>query len=80
MKTTITRDLPADVYADELAERAFPNQSSGGQWLDEAQFEAYRELSYGIVDQFREPFPELARSDEPAPDMSERHDYGGFVA
>lgn len=56
VKATLTRDLPADVYAYKLANPSFPHQSTGDQWFDEAQFEAYRELGYGLFENFFDDF------------------------
>ncbi len=64
IKTTMTHDLPADVYAYKLADPAFPDQSTGDQWFDEAQFEAYRELGYSIVKSFLDAFAKAGASDE----------------
>jgi hypothetical protein len=64
IKTTMTHDLPADVYAYRLADPAFPDQSTGDQWFDEAQFEAYRELGYSIVKSFLDASAEAGASDE----------------
>ncbi len=46
IKATLFPGLPPDVLGYKLAEPAFPNQSTGDQFFDERQFEAYRELGY----------------------------------
>lgn len=51
LKTTLTHRLPADLYAYKRAHPRFPDQTTGDQWFDEAQFEAYRELGYGLLKQ-----------------------------
>jgi MFS family permease len=42
--------LPIDVVAYAAAHEDFPHQSTGDQWFDEAQFEAYRKLGYAIAE------------------------------
>lgn len=49
IKSTLTRDLPADIYAYKSAYPDFPDQPTGDQFFDEAQFEAYRELGYQLT-------------------------------
>jgi len=46
LKTTMTGNLPEDLYAYKSMNPAFPDQSTADQFFDEAQFEAYRELGY----------------------------------
>lgn len=41
-------DLPEDIYGYKRANPDFPDQTTSDQFFDEAQFEAYRELNYGI--------------------------------
>jgi len=48
LKSTITRNLPADVYAYRLNHQAFPDEPTSDQVFDEIQFEAYRELGYQL--------------------------------
>ncbi|MBF0335991.1 MAG: hypothetical protein HQL40_20540 [Alphaproteobacteria bacterium] len=48
LKPTLTKDLPADLYAYRAANAAFPHESTADQFFDEAQFEAYRELGYQL--------------------------------
>ena len=47
-KSTLTPKLSADVYGYKNANPEFPHQSTGDQFFDEAQFEAYRELGYHL--------------------------------
>jgi hypothetical protein len=49
LKTTLIPDLPPDIYGYKSANKDFPDQSTGDQFFDEAQFEAYRELGYQIT-------------------------------
>jgi hypothetical protein len=46
IKSTLLPDLPADVYGYRARHADFPDQSTGDQFFDENQFEAYRELGY----------------------------------
>lgn len=47
MKPSLTGHEPADVAHYASANRAFPHQTTGDQFFDEHQFEAYRALGYG---------------------------------
>lgn len=50
LKPSLTeKGLPVDVrhYAD--INETFPQQTTGDQWFDEAQFESYRKLGYHVV-------------------------------
>ncbi len=49
IKTTLTRDLPRDVYGYKAAYPTFPDQTTADQFFDETQFEAYRELGYQLT-------------------------------
>jgi len=49
IKTTLTGNLPEDIYGYKSANPAFPDQSTSDQFFDEAQFEAYRELGYQLA-------------------------------
>ncbi|UCF19141.1 MAG: hypothetical protein JSU87_14610, partial [Gemmatimonadota bacterium] len=51
IKTTLTPDLPADVYGYKSANPTFPDQSTADQFFNEDQFEAYRELGYQLAKQ-----------------------------
>lgn len=48
LKTTIFPNLPEDIYGYQRTHPSFPDQTTGDQFFDEAQFEAYRELGYGV--------------------------------
>ena len=48
IKTTLVRDLPADIYGYKLTHDTFPDESTGDQFFDEKQFEAYRELGFQL--------------------------------
>ncbi len=48
IKTTLTEGLPADLYSYKLTHRSYPDESTGDQFFDEKQFEAYRELGYQL--------------------------------
>jgi hypothetical protein len=50
LKTTITKDLPADLYSYRARHNDFPDQPTSDQFFDEKQFEAYRELGYRLAD------------------------------
>lgn len=49
LKPSLTGDEPLDVSGYKATHGAFPHQSTGDQWFDEAQFEAYRALGYHIA-------------------------------
>jgi patatin-like phospholipase len=46
IKSTLLPNLPADLYGYKARQPDFPDQSTGDQFFDENQFEAYRELGY----------------------------------
>ncbi|RMI17559.1 MAG: hypothetical protein D6681_03205, partial [Calditrichaeota bacterium] len=48
IKTAFLEDVPADVFSYRRGHPEFPDQSTGDQFFDEQQFEAYRELGYHI--------------------------------
>jgi hypothetical protein len=50
VKPCMIRELPASVYAYRALNAEFPHQSTGDQFFDEAQFEAYRELGYALME------------------------------
>ncbi len=54
IKTTLTPDLPADLYGYKSAHQDYPDQSTADQFFDEDQFEAYRELGYQLTWQMLE--------------------------
>ncbi len=57
IKTTLTEGLPADLYSYKLAHRNYPDESTGDQFFDEKQFEAYRELGYQLGKQMLNTLP-----------------------
>lgn len=50
IKTHLTGDEPVDIREYALANPDFPQQSTGDQFFDEAQFESYRKLGYHSID------------------------------
>lgn len=48
IKAAMISDLTEDLYVYRRKYRDFPNQSTGDQFYDEPQFEAYRELGFRI--------------------------------
>ena len=48
LKTTVFPNLPEDIYGYKRTHPSFPDQTTSDQFFDEAQFEAYRELGYGV--------------------------------
>jgi hypothetical protein len=47
-KALLTRDLPYELLTYALKETAFPHQSTGDQFFDHEQFDAYRALGFHI--------------------------------
>lgn len=50
LKTTMTANLPVDLYSYRANHPDFPDQPTSDQFFDEMQFEAYRELGYRAAD------------------------------
>jgi hypothetical protein len=48
IKTSVIEGLQEDVYGYDRQHPTFPDESTGDQFFDEFQFEAYRELGYQI--------------------------------
>jgi hypothetical protein len=48
IKSALIEHLSEDIYAYHRQFKEFPNQSTGDQFFDERQFEAYRELGFLI--------------------------------
>jgi hypothetical protein len=48
IKTTLIDGLPEDIYGYKRGHKEFPDETTGDQFFDEAQFEAYRELGFQI--------------------------------
>jgi hypothetical protein len=51
LKSTLIRDLAIGAKGYRGAHHDFPNESTGDQFFDEEQFEAYREVGYRICEQ-----------------------------
>lgn len=51
LKLSMIPGLPADVYTYKGVHPEFPHQSTGDQFFNEKQFEAYRELGYAAANQ-----------------------------
>ena len=49
LKATFIKSLPADLHSYRKVNPVFPNESTGNQFFDETQFEAYRELGYTLA-------------------------------
>jgi hypothetical protein len=49
LKTTMTKNLPADIYGYKDAHQSFPDQPTSDQFFDEVQLETYRELGYQLT-------------------------------
>jgi hypothetical protein len=47
-KASLTGDEPEHLHEYKDKSPQFPHQTIAGQWFDEQQFEAYRELGYHI--------------------------------
>jgi len=54
LKSTLTPELPADLYGYKSAHADYPDQSTADQFFDEEQCEAYRELGYQLTWQMLE--------------------------
>ena len=48
IKTTLAKNIGADIHGYKRANPSFPDQSTVDQFFDEVQFEAYRELGWQI--------------------------------
>jgi hypothetical protein len=61
LKASFWTELSADLHGYKQAHPSFPQQSTGDQFFDERQFEAYRELGYQtafhMVQRLRQPAP-----------------------
>ncbi len=49
IKSTLTGNLPEDIYGYKSDHPNFPDQSTADQFFNEVQFEAYRELGYQLT-------------------------------
>ncbi|PYT24418.1 MAG: hypothetical protein DMG57_28975 [Acidobacteria bacterium] len=48
IKSSLSKNAPADVLEYASRQTQFPHQSTGDQWFDESQFESYRKLGYYV--------------------------------
>ncbi|MDA0196428.1 MAG: patatin-like phospholipase family protein [Bacteroidetes bacterium] len=48
IKTTLTSELPADLYGYKLNHPTYPDETTADQFFSEVQFEAYRELGFQL--------------------------------
>jgi len=48
IKTTLTNNLPTDLYGYKLNHPTYPDESTADQFFSEVQFEAYRELGFQL--------------------------------
>jgi len=55
IKTVLTGDEPFDIREYQKRNQLFPNQSTGDQFFDEAQFESYRKLGYHSLQDKQSP-------------------------
>lgn len=55
VKSSLIEEMSADVVAYHAQNNSFPDQSTGDQFFDEDQFEAYRELGFQIGKQLLQP-------------------------
>lgn len=58
IKSTIVPKLPADIYGYKLTHKKFPDETTGDQFFDEKQFEAYRELGFQLGKRMLYSLPE----------------------
>jgi hypothetical protein len=49
IKTALSADLSADIYAYWRANPSFPNQTTTDQFFDEMQFDSYRQLGLELM-------------------------------
>lgn len=79
IKATLIDGLGPDVFAYRAAEATFPHQTTGDQFFDEAQFEAYRGLGYGLadglLDQLRQDGTALRKLVTPTPEQPPAKDW-----
>jgi hypothetical protein len=60
IKSTLTSNLPSDLYGYKSSHPDFPNQTTADQFFNEEQFEAYRELGYQLTSQLLDD-PEIQK-------------------
>jgi hypothetical protein len=67
VKSALTADAPIDIRQYRDAHPAFPHESTGDQWFDENQFEAYRHLGQFVAEKLcREWLDHQGSGDPPA--------------
>jgi hypothetical protein len=66
LKPTLTGDEPPDVSQYHRAHPPFPQETTGDQFFDEAQWESYRMLGFVIADAVFAPAPPRAMATEAA--------------
>lgn len=49
IKTTLTKDLPADLYGYKMSNPTYPDETTADQFFSEIQFETYRELGFQLA-------------------------------
>ncbi|MCP5972692.1 hypothetical protein NL361_28035, partial [Klebsiella pneumoniae] len=59
IKPRLLPDLPADVRGDAEMMKPFPQQPTGDQFFDEAQWESYRRLGEESMRRLLEACPKL---------------------
>jgi hypothetical protein len=65
IKSTITGNEPEDLLAYRREHKSFPDQTTGDQFFDEAQFESYRKLGEETaLNAFKKPVGNLCFSNE----------------
>ena len=71
LTTALVERLRVELMGYKGSNWDFPDQSTGDQFFDEAQFEAYRELGYVITDGVTETIEKMLEWTETAPAPSE---------
>lgn len=61
VKSALTNNTSVDIREYAKSNPEFPNQSTGDQFFDEAQFESYRKLGYNSIEKPEELGLELSR-------------------
>jgi hypothetical protein len=64
IKTSLIGNESVDIRQYALANKTFPQQSTGDQFFDEAQFESYRKLGYQSIDDINDLYlPWMPKND-----------------
>lgn len=67
IKSAVPRDAAEDLHAYRRSNPGFPDQTTGDQFFDEAQFESYRKLGEMIaLGMFQEPWDDLCCFNNPS--------------